>query len=239
MILKDLGMLASINPRSKAYLQIMGKNGYIPNFILILDDEKSFKDEFKSTSTFGFGKTFNPHEELLQTIRNLQISYEFCSTCDPNDALVVSMLKERNEKYFVYSGPGGKILRKEILTVGKKFIHMHPGSIPEYKGSTTIYYSILKEGRCGVTAFFMNEEIDRGEIIKMKKLDKPKPGEDIDYYYDCSIRAAILKEILDVYVSKDEFPRETLLQNANEETYFIIHPVLKHVAILECQKEDE
>ena len=119
-----------------------------------------------------------------------------------------------------------------------KFIHIHPGIVPEYKGSTPIYYSILKEDKCGATAFFMNEEIDSGEIIMQKEFDMPLPDEDIDYYYDCTMRATLLKDILDIYVTKDEFPKEALLRHVNEEAYFIIHPVLKHIAILKCQIKD-
>ena len=235
MIIKDIGMLVAMSPRTRAYLQFMIRSGYLPNYVLLMDDENNFTDEFQYSSSYKYGKLFDLHKSIIQTLREANIPYEFCSTRNPNESAVIDLLKTRSEKYIIYSGPAGIILRKEILSVGMKFIHIHPGIVPEYKGSTPIYYSILKDEKCGATAFFMNEEIDSGDIIMQREFDRPTPGEDIDYYFDCSMRATLLKEILDSYVSKGEFPKETLLQNANEETYFIIHPVLKHIAILMCQ----
>lgn len=236
MILKDVGMLVSPSIRTKAYLQVMAKNGYLPGSVTIMDDRNNFSNDFKKTSSFEFGDVFDPYKSILSTIEENNIPYEFCSMRDPNDPKITKMLQRKIEKYFIYSGPAGVILRKDILSTGKKIIHIHSGWIPKYKGSTTVYYSILTEGRCGATAFFINENIDSGKIIKREIFDKPQRGIDIDYYYDCSIKSTLLKNIIETYTRTGEFSTEEIAEK-EEETYFIIHPVLKHLAILECQKE--
>ena len=55
-------------------------------------------------------------------------------------------LKEAGPEIIIYSGYGGVILKEKVLSQGKKFLHVHGGFLPQYKGSTTNYYSILNEG---------------------------------------------------------------------------------------------
>ena len=48
-------------------------------------------------------------------------------------------------RYYIYSGYPGVIIRDEEILKKKKIVHFHPGKLPDFKGSTTIYYSVLKE----------------------------------------------------------------------------------------------
>ena len=179
---------------------------------------------------------FDFDEPITVTLDNSEIEYEICPSKDVNSAEVIERLKARPEKYFVYSGVGGAILRKDILCLGKMFLHIHPGIVPDYKGSTTIYYSILEEDNCGASAFFLDENIDTGALIRMKEFAKPIDGEIIDYIYDPYIRSDLLLEVIREYVNKGKFIQEQQKAEAGE-TYFIIHPVLKHIAILSCNDE--
>ena len=67
---------------------------------------------------------------------------------------------------------GGGILKKEILELSTKFVHFHPGIVPNYRGSTCFYYSILNDDECGVTAFIMEEGLDVGDVICKKNFKK-------------------------------------------------------------------
>ena len=60
------------------------------------------------------------------------------------------------------------------MSIGKEFLHFHPGKVPDYRGSTTIYYSILDNDTCHVSAFFLRKTIDAGPIISVKQYVKPK-----------------------------------------------------------------
>ena len=235
MILENLGMLICDSLRTRAYLQVMARNQYIPKSVLIMEEMGAAPKRFDVSFNPEAEHLFDPHETLLETLEKMNVPYEFCGTRNPNDASVIEKLKAKEEKYFIYSGPGGIILKKDILSSGKEFIHIHSGWLPEYKGSTTIYYSILKERRCSASAFFMNEEIDSGSIIKRKWFKKPKPGINTDYHYDPAIRATLLKDILSDYSLSGGFSKENVNVGEKGETYFIIHPVLKNIAILDCQ----
>ena len=46
-----------------------------------------------------------------------------------------------------------QILRK-ILSLEKYYLHIHGGPLPQYRGSTTKYYSLLKSNTVGASAIF-------------------------------------------------------------------------------------
>ena len=125
---------------------------------------------------------------------------------------------------------GGGILKEDILNCESKFIHFHPGIVPNYRGSTCFYYSMINENQCGVTAFFMDKHLDTGKIILQKTFDSPN-HEFVDNVYDPYIRSETLVEVLknNYLISKN-----LKEQSSEGETYYIIHPVLKHIAILSC-----
>jgi len=110
---------------------------------------------------------------------------------------------------------------------------MHPGFVPDYKGSTCFYYSILNNNTISVSAIFMNEQIDGGEIILQNTYDKIPEG-DIDSFVDPYLRAQTLKDVLLKY--KKEGKLESTKQIGEGKTYYVIHPVLKHIAILKVRK---
>ena len=93
---------------------------------------------------------------------------------------------------------------EEMLGLGIPFLHIHSGWLPEYRGSTTVYYSLLNDGDCGVTAILLKPEIDNGDIVARKKYPAPAYGVDIDHLYDNAIRADLLSEVL---AELDEKPR--------------------------------
>ncbi len=67
-------------------------------------------------------------------------------------------------------------------------------------------------------------------MIEQYKFALPKDDVDIDYVYEPYIRAKVLLKVLNHYSQSKYF--ETKEQNECEaETFYIIHPVLKHLAI--------
>ena len=85
--------------------------------------------------------------------------------CFINSKIVINEVSKITTNYIVYSGPGGTILRKDILSQGKEFIHVHPGWLPKYRGSTTIYYSMLISFEVGASIILFKEGIDEGPIL--------------------------------------------------------------------------
>ena len=236
MILRDIGMLAVDSNRSKFYLLQLIKHEMLPSFVLLMEDPsistpeaiaKIQSDNRKERVIF---ESFDLTLSLRALLKKNSIPYRILSSLNPNSNIVVSAVADSEQSIFIYSGPGGAILRKQILGAGKRFLHVHPGIVPHYRGSTTIYYSLLKEGNCGATAFFLNEQIDMGPVIRKKIFKAPQDRQTIDLFYDPFIRSELLVEVLKTYTQTGVMSSEAD-DIAAGETYFIIHPVLKHISI--------
>ena len=148
---------------------------------------------------------------------------------DINNSQLINFIKQSNMDFFIFTGGG--ILKSEILSSGPKFIHFHPGIVPFYRGSTCFYYSIINDDNCGVTAYVMDEKLDAGKIVHQKTFPKPSHIF-IDNVFDADIRSDTMIDVLkNSLLIKENFLKQDI--NVGE-TYFVIHPVLKHVAILSC-----
>jgi hypothetical protein len=61
---------------------------------------------------------------------------------------------------------GGGILPENILSIPKlRFIHIHPGFLPDIRGADCILWSIMLAGQPSATCFYMSSGIDTGNII--------------------------------------------------------------------------
>jgi len=74
-----------------------------------------------------------------------------------------------------------KLVKKPLLTFPKfGFINFHPAPLPELKGTGGYNYAILnKFDYYGVSLHFMNEKIDDGRLIKVKKFKIDKKIETV------------------------------------------------------------
>ena len=227
-----IGIILTPDNRSKAFLSKIIKNNIsIDSFIFMNDNrqEQVFDplliDESKKS---GFDISQSVYDLLIEH----NISFQQFNFVDINNPTLIRYVRNCNIDYFIFTGGG--ILRSEILNSGSKFIHFHPGVVPNYRGSTCFYYSILNENNCGVTCFIMDENLDTGKII-LQKIFPPPPHIFIDQIYDPFIRSEVLIEVLQNNLLKKGNFHE---QNPNSgETYFVIHPVLKHLAILRTKEQ--
>ena len=244
----NFSMLLINNNRSKAYLQNLVASGFIPNKIIVLNDknvtlvEHTENDKLISKDTNqkfirkleDLDMSFDEKEHILKTIKEYNINYCVIDNLDINSKDVVEEVKKLNDEYIVYSGPGGTILRKEILSFGKKFIHVHPGWLPKFRGSTTIYYSMLLNSTVGCSVILFDEGIDEGPILYRKEYQLKEKEIDFDYVLDPLVRAKTLVE----FFKKGQL--NLTIQKGDEElsTFYIIHPLLKHISILKYNKMD-
>lgn len=145
---------------------------------------------------------------------------------------VLERVCELAPKLVIYSGFGGELVPADLLRLGAPFLHMHAGWLPGYRGSTTVYYSLLAEGRCAVSAILLEPSIDCGPIVARRHYPAPPPGVDVDYLYDNAIRADLMVRALESWAADGAFG-EALEQSGGEGgVYYVIHPVLKHLAML-------
>ena len=131
----------------------------------------------------------------------------------------------------VFAGKGGEIVSSKILSSGVKFLHVHPGALPEQRGSTTMYYSFLDKSVCAVSAILLAPEIDNGPVVAQASYPLPPSDIDTDLLYDNAIRSDLLAKTLRDYLVQGKFTPLTQ-DETTAQTYYVIHPVLKHLAIL-------
>lgn len=238
MILEKFALLASDTARTKAYLQTMIREDKLPGICVVYSDhilqmqeeEEHYREEDKE------GKYFNKEIPILFSLHKAGIPYILVEDKDINSERMKNALQGLEQEYLIYSGYGGYILKSHLFRLQKKFIHVHAGILPQYRGSTTAYYSILQEGVLSATAIFLNEGIDEGEIIAQHTFAIPEDPVDIDYVYEPYIRSMVLIDALNQYLETGGL-NSRKQETEEAETYFIIHPLLKHLAILSIEED--
>ena len=244
MIMNDIAMIAADTSRSRVYVQSLVRNNLLPRFVLVLgnkpnsalpgqinnsDFENNNQDMEISHDCWSEANN-NLLEPIQVTLEKSSIEFEQLETTNIHDPAVIVSIYDRPESTFIYSGYGGIILRKELFLTGKKFLHVHGGYLPDYKGSTTNYYSLIVDNSIGASSLFLDEEIDSGPMLLRKKFPPPPDRTKIDHIYDSAARAKVLIETLQEYQSSGQFQCKEDIEKGD--TYFIIHPILKHIAIL-------
>ena len=130
----------------------------------------------------------------------------------------------------VYSGKAGVLISASALEHFNEVLHINGGYLPDFRGSTTFYFSILAEGQIGASSIILNKEIDQGDILVRQKF-KPVSRIDVDYVLDPLVRANVLISTLRK-LSSERTEGIVLIQNVDSGTkYRVIHPVLKWKAL--------
>ncbi len=236
----EFGFIAADTSRSRIYLNALHLGNLRPSLVVLIppsveaavgmvgrDDECLLDDpewpEAKVDLRVG----------LTDLLDSFGYRYVSLLNSDINDPAVVNYFSNSEVELFVYSGYGGSILRAPILSLGKFFLHVHGGFLPYFRGSTTNYYSILKERQIGASSIFLERNIDQGPIIDRQYFRLPSRIEKMDHFYDSAARSRVLVGSLKQVI--DGWPDGIVCEEQDSKkgkTYYIIHPVLKHVAIM-------
>ncbi|WP_415284854.1 formyltransferase family protein [Candidatus Pelagibacter sp. Uisw_130] len=202
-------ILVSNSARSICYLKYLKKNNLKPKNIVHLDDlSNNYFAKFLKKKIFYFKSTH------IKKFNTKTINKE-----------VSSYLLKIGSKIIIYSGYPGIIIKKKKLLKAKNIVHAHPGKLPEYKGSTTIYYSLLKEKKIYCSTIVLNEKIDSGKIVMIKKYMVPKNLKLIDKEYDNEIRANNIV----LFIKK--LKKTNVKKNISSTAYHVIHPVLRSIVL--------
>ena len=222
-----MAMVAADTTRTKIYLKSLIENRLMPSYLLLLlnNGDKLLPGQSNSASA----------EELIRLLNESGIKYEISSNSDINSHEVLMKISNRPESVFIFSGFGGVILNDDMLDTGKRFLHVHGGYLPDYKGSTTNYYSLMNENLMGASSLFLNKEIDCGAVLLRRKIPPPEDRSEIDHIYDSEIRSKVLIETIKSYVEFGLFKFQ-LKNNIGGETFYIVHPVIKHLAMMKGEK---
>lgn len=153
-------------------------------------------------------------------------------TADINDAAVVRTLENTGAQHVIFAGPSAAIVRTPLFETGKHFIHVHPGRLPEYRGSTPMYYTLLAGASLTATAILMNPVIDQGEVLWEREFPPPEDKQVFDLSFDPWMRAMVLVDVMRHLAESSELPNARTQTESASTTYYVIHPVLKHLALM-------
>ena len=226
--------------RSQAYIQTLISQDIIPKEVFILNDKnkkklgkitKKYINSNINNNIYSFQlATLNINEDLVRSLSKLDIPYTIINSPDINSEELYEVLLKSDTKLCIVSVYAGQILKSKILGLKKSFMHVHSGKLPEYRGSTTLYYSLLEENKVAASAIMINEGIDTGDIVYFKEFDFNFDPELIDLIFDPLLRAVVLIDAIKLLSSKNKKP--IVQERIDGEDYYIIHPLLKHLAIL-------
>lgn len=232
---KKIVMLAADTVRTSAYAQALANAGLeISSIGLIISDTPKWgQASAPEKCNVSLESLFLPDVTVpaLSACRNLCDQVDVLRADSVNDLVCIRWLTEQAAQLAVFSGFGGELVKNSVLDIGVPLLHMHAGWLPEYRGSTTAYYSLLKEGTVGVSAITLTESIDSGPIVARSIYPPPSAGIDLDYCYDSAVRADLLVRVITNYVEKGELDRLPVESGSSGRDYYIIHPLLKHIVL--------
>lgn len=225
-LLSHIYLLAADTTRARAYFDLMQKHGLAPAYILILGtgDAPVISRRPEPTSLFD---NVTP---LLHAVIDSGLPHQTFVTADVNSSDICSALSALPSGIVIFAPAAGLLARAPLFETGHKFLHIHPGRLPEFRGSTPMYYSLIAERRLSASAIFLAPEIDVGPVLAQRDFPLPIDLQSIDAVYDPYIRAVLLCQVLEDYVADRDLRPQP--QGLGGTTYHVIHPVLKHLALL-------
>lgn len=240
----DVVLLSARTARSNAYAQAIARRGLRLAAALVYGDDRPQAGQAPADVLPGLIAGAQASSWLPDLTQPLNQSLEaVCDRVIPvaaahvNDPPVREQLAALQPALVVFSGYGSQIVSAEVLALAP-FLHVHAGSLPAFRGSTTVYYELLQTGQCGVSALLLESTIDTGPILARKRYPRPPAGVDIDYLYDPAIRADLLADVLATRQRLGHLPPPEPQRPEDGQTYYVIHPVLKHLAVLGTQATD-
>lgn len=229
-----IGVLLQPSIRGMAYLDVFREMSIFPEEIILMPGSIGKLKDVRAEDHFDYsGRFFDLNYDLFEYVKTCGADVKSVSSSDINSIEVRHALKSCSSEYIIFTGGG--ILGRDILSMGKKIIHVHPGLLPEYRGSTCFYYSILERGTVAATAFIMDEGIDTGKpIVSVEfrvnyNINKEQPLF-MDFVLDPYIRAYTLKKVLNIYLGFGTIPVQ-MQQQAGKPAYYVMHPLLRHIAV--------
>ena len=150
VILEDVGLISGPSARSRAYAQGLAAAGVLPAIALYQPGEEWRWDgpEIIDADVRGDGHPFRflPDEPARTTLTRAGIASRMLSTAPIDDDANLALFAELPVEVLIFSGYRAGILRNAAFEIGKRFLHVHGGYVPDYRGSTTFITAFFQEG---------------------------------------------------------------------------------------------
>jgi len=212
----NFSIIISNTSRSYEYLKCLKKYNFLPKNIIYLNDglKNSVSRKLKLKKFFFKEIKIN---EFNSNYINTEVS-----------KFILSL----KVKFIIYSGYPGVIEKNKKILKSKNLIHSHSGKIPNYKGSTTIYYSILKEKKIYCSTIILSKNLDDGKILLRKEYPIPKKIYKIDKEYDDHVRSRNIIFLLKNF-NKLKLKKKVITKHM---PYYVIHPLLRSIVFKKYEK---
>lgn len=198
-----------------------------------------FRAEIKSK--FGFSVEAQVDSTSLKPLDEFSPNIESILIKNLSDDALLAKLSGEKKSSILYTG-GGIMPLKLLDLEHLRFIHIHPGFLPEVRGADCLLWSNLIYGQSSASSFYMAKGIDTGDILKAKWLpilDLNLNGHQIDglsmyrmiySFIDPWVRSVLLKDLVTEH--SDFFEIHSTSQNSAEGLNFhFMHQKLRSLSL--------
>ncbi len=92
---------------------------------------------------------------------------------DFDDTAMQARMKKHADTAFLYTN-GGIVPAAILNAPGVRVLHIHPGIVPDVRGSDCLLWSTQLRNKIGVSCFYMSAGIDEGDLIAQQEWEIPK-----------------------------------------------------------------
>lgn len=221
--------------RASAYLDMMQQCQLPPSCIVMMQNSLAQHGLQAAAAHPLIHQFYNPEADVAAYCQQHQIPLLHSTATSINAPELVAMLLAQHIGCWLFSGGG--IVQKAVLDTGLNFIHVHPGQLPEVRGSTCFYYSLLNDNTLAATAFMLAQELDAGPVLYGRHFAVNVPpallhSDFIDYIVDPFIRAQTLKPLWQHWPDAVPYnPRQVSSTAPSDRPCFVMHPLLRALAM--------
>ncbi len=233
-MVERIGFIHYPGMRARAFLGILSELGIEVSVVVEMSAEIPNLDAIREESRVrGYDRSyFDTGLDLESFLRRSPSTRRIPTGASGiNDAAISEALDADPETLWIFSGGG--ILKPHLFRDGRRILHVHPGRIPEFRGSTCFYYSLLSRNELAATCFVLEPDLDRGQILFETRFEHNLRLEAdqrffMDSILDPWMRSIALKGAL---LRPLPAPREPSHQAEDGNAFFVAHPFLRHLAI--------
>lgn len=185
-------------------LDILNKNENI-NLSLVVSgkDKKRNRNKFKPTVVKQYA---------------LDNNIEVVTPDSVNTDEFINLLKEKNIDYIVVVAFGQLIKEKLLEEYKNKIINLHPSSLPKYRGSSPVQFSLLNgDKKTHASAMLIEKGMDSGDILNQKEVEI----NDEDDFTSLSEKLSKIgsEVILESVLNYDDFMKNRIKQDNDKATF--------------------
>lgn len=185
-------------------LDILNKNENI-NLSLVVSgkDKKRNRNKFKPTVVKQYA---------------LDNNIEVVTPDSVNTDEFINLLNEKNIDYIVVVAFGQLIKEKLLEEYKNKIINLHPSSLPKYRGSSPVQFSLLNgDKKTHASAMLIEKGMDSGDILNQKEVEIKAE----DDFTSLSEKLSKIgsEVILESVLNYDDFMKNRIKQDNDKATF--------------------